>query len=178
MKKLVLGLVALFSATMMNAQTLPMNESTGKATYMKVMETGNVTAAEAKSVITKWAKKNPTFTTTLDEAGKTFYKGRYKVNYPAPKGSVSHAGAVNYNLQFFFKDGKFRYILTDFVHSGKYGNGEKLENAEPKCGHGKISEKAWNMIKQQTIEQSEKMVAEFTKAIVEFQNDPARSDDW
>lgn len=178
MKKILLGAVALCFATLLSAQQLPIDEGTGKATYMKVMEIGDVTAVEAKTVIKKWAANQATFSTTTDEASKTFYKGRYKVNYPAPKGGISHAGNVSYTLQFFYKDGKFRYILTDLIHSGKYGSGGDLENKEPKDGYGKITERAWNMITQQTIEQAEKMVEEFTKAITEFQNDPARSDDW
>lgn len=178
MKRLVLGTVAMLFATTMMAQELPIDPKTGKVTYMEVMETGNVTAAEAKEVVRKWASKQPTFTTTTDETDKTYYKGRHKVNYPATKGSVSNTGDINFTLQFFYKDGKFRYIMTDFVHVSKYGNGGDVKNEKPDAGYGKISERAWNSIKQQTIEKSEAMIEEITSAIKEFQNDPARSDDW
>ena len=178
MKKLLLGVLAMMIATMITAQKLPVDAKTGKVTFMKVIETGNVTAAEAKIVLQKWAAKQTTFSVTSDEATKLFYKGRHKVNYPAPKGSINQSGDVSFNLQFFFKDGKFRYIMTDFIHSGKYGAGGKMVNVDPKCGYGKIKEKSWNMIKNQTLTKSTKMVEEFTKALQEFQNDPARSDDW
>lgn len=165
-------------ATMMIAQGLPVDAKTGKVTFMKVIETDNVSAAEAKIVMQKWAAKQSTFSATTNEASKLFYKGRHKVNYPAPKGSINQSGDVNFNIQFFFKDGKFRYIMTDFIHGSKYGSGGKMINADPKCGYGKIKDKSWNMIKNQTLTKSNKMVEEFTKALKEFQNDPARSDDW
>lgn len=161
-----------------SAQTLPLNESTGKVTFMEVVETDNVTANEAYDVLKKWTNGKPLKVEEDASGAKLFLAARHTVNYPAPRGSVTNEGYIDFKVQFFFKDGKFRYILTDFEHSGKYGNGGKMENVEPIDGYGKITERAWNMIRDQTYQKSTEMVESFKKALQEFQNDPARSDDW
>ena len=178
MKKLFLSATILIVGTFVSAQELPVNEETGKVTFMSVEEMGNVKAKEAYDVIKEWAN-GKTLRITEDEAGsKIYFEGKHNVSYPAVKGGISNDGIVIFTLQFFFKDGKYRYITTDFVHSGKYGNGGKLENEKPQDGYGKVSERAWNMIRNQTYEKTTSLVTSFTKAITEFQNDPARSDDW
>lgn len=176
-KGIILGAIAVLFAFSVNAQELPINKETGKVTFMEVKETGDVKATEAYDVIKKWSAGKG-LTVTKDEGGKLFYTAKHKVNYPAVRGSISNEGKVDYILQFFFKDGKVRYIMTDFVHSGKLGSGGKMENAKPIDGYGKVTERAWNMIRDQTFRKSNKVVTSFTKAITEFQNDPARSDDW
>ena len=178
MRRILLAVLAIGFATIIKAQELPVNEQTGKITFMEVVETGNVTAKEGYDVIKKWCDGKG-MTVTEDAAGaKYFLTKKHKVSYPATKGGITHDGVVTFNVQFFFKDGKFRYILTDFVHSGKYGSGGKMENEKPQDGYGKISERAWNMIRDQTYDKTTKMVTSFKKALQEFQNDPARSDDW
>lgn len=179
MKKLVLGVIALSLAMIVNAQELPVNEETGKVTWINVAEAGNVKAKESYDVIKKWAEGNKNLIISEDEAGsKLFFKGRHAVSYPAVTGGISNDGTVEFVLQFFFKEGKYRYIVTDFVHSGKYGNGGKLENVKPEDGYSRVSERAWNMIRNQTYDKSTAMITDFTKKVTEFQNDPARSDDW
>lgn len=178
MKKLILGTVALLFATLSNAQELPVNEETGKITFMEVKETGDVKASEAYDVIKKWSNGKGLAITTDEAASRLYFKGKHVVNYPAVRGGISNEGNVDFVLQFFFKDGKMRYIATDFVHSGKLGSGGKMENPKPQDGYGKVTERAWNMIRDQTGDKTKKMVTSFDKAITEFQNDPARSDDW
>jgi len=178
MKKIILATITTVLAFTINAQELPVNKETGKVTFMEVKETGNVTAAEAYDVIKKWSTGKGMTVTKDEAASRLYFAGKHKVNYPAVRGGISNEGKVDYILQFFFKDGKLRYIMTDFVHSGKYGNGGKMENVKPIDGYGKVTERAWNMVRDQTYNKSNKVVTSFVKAITEFQNDPARSDDW
>ena len=178
MKKILLGAVTFLFSTIIIAQELPVNEKTGKATFMNVAEIGDVTASEAYGVIKTWSDGKGLVVTEDAAGAKLYFKGKHKTSYPATRGSISNTGNVEYVLQFFFKDGKMRYIMTDFVHSGKLGNGGKMENKEPIDGYGKVTSRAWNMIRDQTFQKSTKVVTSFTKAMTEFQNDPARSDDW
>ena len=83
MKKLVLGTVALLFATLSNAQELPVNEETGKITFMEVKETGDVKASEA----------------LIDEAIATFDDLIAKVNDRKVEDKKAHFKAINQELE-------------------------------------------------------------------------------
>ena len=78
-----------------------------------------------------------------------------------------------------FKDGKFRLILTDYVHTGKKrgSNGGKLEASKPACGQA-MSSRGWFTVKKEAKKKSIKLTEDLKRVIKETQNDPEQSDDW
>lgn len=162
------------------AQTLPVDQGTGKITYLEVVDAAGVTPADLGKVVKEWATKQG-FTNKEDAAEKLVYDAFTNVEYPGVSGSTLEKGKVKFTLSVFFKDGKYRYILTDFVHEGDIktkANGGKLENVNPDCGATKMSGKGWVTIKNKTGSNMKALSDDLKRVIKEFQNDPANKTDW
>lgn len=98
---------------------LPVDETTKLITYSKV----NEVAGQSKDVLfdraVEWATtyyKNPTdvIREKDKEGGKMVCKARYKISNPADKkGLITEAGLVQYTLNVQFKEGRYKYELTE-----------------------------------------------------------------
>ena len=111
------------------SQSLPVNEKTGKITYMDVVNSGSLKPQQLYDIVKEFVASKG-FENTIDEAGsKLKYDAKFKLSYPGVKSSLED-GFVKFTFTADLKDGKYRYILTDFVHVGqaKYGSGGKLES--------------------------------------------------
>lgn len=178
MKHYSLLVIAFLSFTVLSAQNFPVDEGTGKITYMETVSSGSLTAAEIYNTTKEWAKTKE-LSTTEDEANKKLvYSGSFKVSYRPSKGTTNEEGTVSYTLHIGAKDGKYRYILVDLVHKGSSGDGGKLENAKPDCGTTIINNNSWSKIKQQAHTQANELIESLSKKIKEVQNDPTKNDDW
>lgn len=177
MKK-VLFILSLSLSTIAFSQNLPIYEKTGKVTYTEVPAVEGVKPSESYKVMKDWMAKNNIKITSDVTNDNLEADGSYKIFYPAVKGGTMNEGKVSYKLQMFFKDGRYKYVVTDFVHTSDKGNGGKLENQSAECGSGKMSAKAWVIIKTKTNSMSKDLVKSFKAAMLEFQNDPARDNDW
>lgn len=163
-----------------NAQTLPVNQGTGKITYLEVVDASGVSPEDLAKVVKDWASKQE-FTITEEASDKLIYDAFSVVDYPGVSGSTTEKGKVKFSLSVFFKDGKYRYILTDFVHEGDVktkANGGKLENINPDCGATKMSGKGWVTIKNKTASNMKALTDDLKRVIKEYQNDPANKTDW
>jgi hypothetical protein len=84
------------------------------------------------------------------EAGVIIVKG---VIVPIVKTAFTgsmQAGYVNFMIKLQFKDGKYKYSFTDFIHEGNGGNvkdGGALSNIKPACGTFNMFEGYWRKIK-------------------------------
>lgn len=181
MKKLFLiAFISIGVFTITNAQTLPINQGTGKITFLEVVDANGVAPADLAKVVKTWATKQ-NFTITEDAADKLVYNAFSDLDYPGVSGSTIEKGKVKFSLSIFFKDGKYRYILTDFVHEGDVktkANGGKLENVNPDCGVTKMSGKGWVTIKNKTASNMKTLTDDLKRVIKEYQNDPANKTDW
>jgi hypothetical protein len=69
-----------------------------------------------------------------------------------PKGNRSDDGVINYTVNVFFKDGRFKIILDDIVHEGKgislYEVTNDLEYPHEKRNFLKFRKKAWKELKE------------------------------
>lgn len=99
---------------------LPIDETTGKITYAKVTEVTGEKSGTLFQRALSWANtfyKNPGDVIREKDsvAGKIVCKARFKISNPADKkGFATDAGNVMYTLTLQFKDGRYRYELTDF----------------------------------------------------------------
>jgi hypothetical protein len=181
MKKIVLS-VALICGVLhfLPAQNLPVDQGTGKITYLEVVDAAGVKPADLNKVVKDWATKQG-FTNKEDAADKLVYDAFTNLDYPSVSGSGTEKGKVKFTLSVFLKDGKYRYILTDFVHEGDVktkANGGKLENVNPDCGATKMSGKGWVTIKNKTGANMKALTDDLKRVIKEYQNDPANKTDW
>lgn len=162
------------------AQSLPVDAGTGKITYLEVVDATGVKPADLTKVVKDWATKQG-FTVKEETADKLVYNASTTVDYPGVNGSTTEKSPVTFTLSVFIKDGKYRYIATDFFHVGdakSKASGGKLENVTPECGATKMTSKSWVMIKNKTNSNLVALTADLKRVTKEFQNDPANKSDW
>lgn len=181
MKKLLLVVVGICFSLMANAQNeLPINEKTGKVTFLEVIDAKGLTAKKLYDLTKTWAEAKG-YTLKEEVAGESVvYTAKTDVYYPSVDASTSDKGFVHFTFSGFFKDDKYRVIITDFTHEGegRLPDGGKLEETTPECGKIKMSARGWVTIKNKTRENMETLLADVKRVIKEVQNDPANNDQW
>ncbi|MDB5272634.1 MAG: hypothetical protein JWO58_1001 [Chitinophagaceae bacterium] len=180
MKKLFLAFAILCGSLNVAHAQLPVDQGTGKITYLEVVDAAGVKAADLNKVVKEWATKQG-FALKEEAGDKLVYAASTAVEYPAVSGTGTEKGKVNFSLSVFCKEGKYRYILTDFVHEGDVktkATGGKLENVNPDCGATKMSGKGWVTIKNKTGANMKVLTDDLKRVIKEYQNDPANKTDW
>jgi hypothetical protein len=174
---LFIALVFCFGAF---SQNLPVDAGTGKITYLEVVDATGVKPADLTKVVKEWATKQG-FTLKEEAADKLVYDASISVEYPNINGSATEKSLVTFSLSVFIKDGKYRYIATDFFHVGDLkvkASGGKLENVTPECGATKMTSKSWVLIKNTTNSKLIALTDDLKRVVKEFQNDPANKSDW
>ena len=180
MKKLFTIALAVFALTA-NAQTktFPIDTTTKKITYSEVIQVNGATQNDlykrAKNLGISGAgiqKDDPT-------AGMYIYKGSFNVSYPAPQPGLQHTGKVEYIVTLACKDGRYKYFVTNFVHSGDKASGGKLEGTYPECGKLLLTPSGWGTIKKQTMEYMDKFIPRLKDAMSGADpNAPKVGNDW
>ena len=161
------------------SQILPVDENTNKVTFIEKVAAPGMDVASLEKVVKEYMKEKP-YTLTTDETGdKVIYQAYIKVSHPK-KDSGFEDGKVHFSYSIFFKDGKYRIIMTDFTHEGegKVPDGGALEATSAECGPTKMSAKAWVTIKKRTNALIEQEIEDLKQKVLEVQNDPANNDDW
>jgi len=67
--------------------------------------------------------------------------------------ALTSRGFVKFYLKLQFKDGKFKYTFSDFVHvsdDGESTYGGSLANKKPQCGYFGLARPYWHQIKSYT----------------------------
>lgn len=181
MKHFILTVLAAFGlSVLVFAQNLPVDAGTGKITYLEVVDATGVKPADLTKVVKEWAIKQG-FTVKEEAADKLVYSAFTPVEYPNVNGSANEKSPVTFTLSVFIKDGKYRYIATDFFHVGdakSKASGGKLENVTPECGATKMTSKSWVFIKNKTASNMTALTNDLKRVVTEFQNDPANKSDW
>lgn len=181
MRKIGLMLIMLYSFLVVSAQNeLPIDENTGKVTFMEVVEAEGLTAKQVFDITKDWAMKKGFAVIEETDGAKLKFNAFVKVYYPAPKSGPTEEGNVKFTFFVGCKDGKFRYILTDYVHTGKKRgtDGGKLESSKPACGNISMSSRGWVTIKNESKKKTDKLLEDLKRVIKEDQNDPEKNDDW
>jgi hypothetical protein len=102
------------------APDLPISEKTKLITYSEVVQVEGLSAGQLFDKSLQWANgfyKNPknVIRTSDKSNGKLVCKGRYRMNNPPnKKGVVTSAGDAMYKLTINFKDGRYKYEITEF----------------------------------------------------------------
>ncbi len=180
MKKLFTLVLVIF-ALAANAQTktFPIDSTTKKITYSEVIQVNGA----SKEDLYKRAKNLGVSGNGVQKddpaEGLYVYKGSFNVSYPAPQPGLQHSGKVEYLVTVACKDGRYKYIVTNFVHSGDKASGGKLEGAIPECGKLILTPAGWGVIKKQTMEQTDKFIARLKAAMEGTDpNAPKVGTDW
>lgn len=178
MKKYYLMIFSLMIFGISFGQELPVDSLTKKVTFS---ETVTVTGA-TKDVLYTRAKNLNMLRENVkadNKAEGTYsYKGQFKVNYPAPQVGMQHSGFVDYVVTVFVKDGKYKYTITNFVHTSDKGNGGKLEGKLPECNKYVLTAAGWGTIKKQTREKMDTLIKNIKGSMDPVGDVPKNTGDW
>src|SRR5690349_14522402 len=118
MKKVLMSLAMfLMVALIANAQTLPVDSKTGKITYVEVVDATGMTAKDLFKAAKDWGVAKGYTVKKEDEAtGELVFEGTIALEYNGVK--KPERGTTNFNFHVFTKEGKYRFVVTDFVHAG------------------------------------------------------------
>ena len=95
-------------------------------------------------------------------------------------GSKSNAGAINYDVQLFVKDGKYKINIFNLYHEAqksRLGAGGSIENEIPDCGNLNMQQRYWIQIKVDGAVQFAKLIEDLKKEM-EKAKDLSPDDDW
>ena len=101
------------------APKMPLDEKTGLITYSSVIEVKGHSAGDLYKRALSWAGtfyKNPSDVIRERDSinGRIVCKARFKIMNPADKkGITTDAGNVMYSLRIQFKEGRYRYELSE-----------------------------------------------------------------
>jgi hypothetical protein len=124
MKKVLLILVFIsILGKIGTTQELPMDSTTGKYTFQGVVKVDSTSKNELYSRAREWFAKtfnsaNNVIQMDDKEAGKIIGKGCFKVRcgkWDWDDRKIER-GVINFTLSIYIKDGKFKYVITDFSH--------------------------------------------------------------
>ncbi|MGB1269230.1 MAG: DUF4468 domain-containing protein [Flavobacteriaceae bacterium] len=178
MQKIAFTLLFLTSILTSKAQNLPVDAKSGKITFMKTVDANGLTSQQLYDIAKEWGgDKN--YTIEEDKPGeKITFKATSEIEYPITKSAEKQKGTVHFKFQLGAKEGKYRYIFTNFEHKGNPDDAGALEDVEPDCSFTKISIRGWTVLKKDTHKKMLILIDELTKKITAEQNDPTKNDDW
>ena len=178
MIKNILSLCLLICMSVGFSQNLPVDPKSKKITFMKVVDASGLTPEQIYDVAKEWGNEQMYMVDENVPGKKISFKGSLKVKYPATKSAEKLDGNVSFKFQIGAKDGKYRYVAIDFIHTGAPDDGGALEDRAPDCDFTNISSRSWTVIKQQTNKEMNKIIKSLTDKMTAVQNDPTKSDDW
>jgi hypothetical protein len=154
-------LVGLSTVRGLAQPSLPVDPETNKVTYTAVVPAGSVKKAELLKRAQQWATAAGFSPATRQAVGEYRCKGKVNVQYPSIAAGKTDKGTVTFIATIYGKDGKYKYVFTDFTHQDVLGRGDggKLESATPECGKFIMTTASWNKIKEQTQVKMEELVA-------------------
>lgn len=171
MKKLYSVILLVILAIPLHAQTakMPVDPGSKKVAYQADVKVSEAIMQPALFNRAKaWGSaKKLTEKTARKDLGVYSASGKFTVDYPASVSGKTDRGTVTYNLTITCEDGKYKYVFTDFVHTGAEAkkDGGTLESSKPKCGVYLMPPASWNKIKLQTDQEIKKMISEITDAM-------------
>lgn len=159
-----------------SAQDLPIDKETGKITYSGVVTVENADASQlfsrAQAYFVNTFVDSKSVIQMKDESSKTII-GKGNISMPE---RLWKTGWVNFTLTIQAKDGRYRYVVTDFSHDNSLSSsiGGALENEKPACGTFNMMMKHWNLYKEHTNSRVTLLIASLKKAM----DVPSSKTDW
>jgi hypothetical protein len=92
------------------------------------------------------------------ENGVIVGKGNIKV-YAKALGMTAPAGYVNFTISLYVKNGRYKYIISNFIHEGSGSNMPSVGNLEnEKPGSFSWTNKQWNDVKNQVYNEIDNII--------------------
>lgn len=171
--------MAIIFCQLSQAQDLPIDSKTEKITFIEVVDATGLNAAELFTTLKNWGiSKGYKIKSENASEGEIVFDANLPIDYTRVKGKTQQS-TVACTFSLFAKENKFRYVISNFVHSDPDPtlSGGKLELPSPACGPS-MSLGNWNVIKSKTKSSIEAFIIDLKKVVKQVQNDPARDKDW
>ncbi len=157
---------------------LPIDETSKLITYAKVQEVSGAGKDSLYNKALSWCMNyfvNPADVVREkdQEQGKIVCKARFKVMNPIDKkGVATDGGLVQYTLKLMFKDGRYKYELTEFnwKQSSYYPCEKWMEKTN------QYYKPEFDYYLTQLDEKAKEIIAALTKAMIS--KGPVKKDDW
>lgn len=104
------------------------------------------------------------------DAGTFLIKGTIVPIVKVPLLGKIEYGYVHFTAKWQFKDGRYKYTLSEFnheAHEPNMGSGGALTNKKPACGTFVMSEGQWRQIKAYTNDRVLAFIGQMEKAVKE-----------
>ena len=170
-------LLALVSFLCLNIfAQLPVDSKTNKISYKEIIEKASLTQRDIHLRAKNWvaAKK---LKKVSDDGMKMVYSGAIGVKYPSVVKGRFENGRVNYKLTIYCKDGKFKYIFTNFEHEADHASCGGLESESSSCNRHFLVPASWSKIKNQTETKMNELIKDLVVTVRGVEKAPAVADD-
>lgn len=177
LKKIYIFISAVMFCGAASAQDLPIDPESKKITYTEVIQMEGVSQAEIMKRAKSWMATGLGSTKSsieLDDAenGKLLGKAVLPLSVKNPPMGRFEVGIVTYTVTLLAKDGRYKYVFTDFIHdSGGVDNVVSSGPLEPNKTAVKAitrnmpTQYQWKQIKIETDEVVGKQIAALKKAM-------------
>ena len=186
----IVALSALTASGQKETPVLPFDTTTGKITYTEVVRVdSSLTKSELYSRASGWlAEISRSTKGKLRWAdrnnGKIICNALMQAYCKNGWGANEECGNIRYTISIFLKDGRYKYEITDFYHTGQtagattipdYGPCEKMINTADKAG-GISMQKTYNQILNDMDNNIRKLIGDL-KSVMAKKPTP-KKDDW
>ncbi|UOQ96649.1 DUF4468 domain-containing protein [Hymenobacter sp. 5317J-9] len=154
---------------LLDGTPLPFDEQTHRISYQGVVEVPGATKDQLYVRANEWVAKayhsaNAVIQMQDKEAGRLVVKGLTRVTLHV-MGMNADAGVIRHTLTIYVKDGRYKYILSDFTHEDvrpKATSVGPLEGQVLPFGMGK---KQWDELRREADEDAKRLIAELQAAL-------------
>jgi hypothetical protein len=161
------------AAVLLDGTALPYDTDTQLITYQGVVESTGVTQAQLYARAQDWlAKTANTTSNTPPQSTATdqlVAKGSWPSTISLMGGTVA-AGTIQYTLSIYFKDGRYKYVLTNLTHTSTGGVQDiaavgPLEQVDVQIIAMVGSKRPWDRMRRQADVNAQKLVADLQNAM-------------
>ncbi|MFH1118713.1 MAG: DUF4468 domain-containing protein [Bacteroidota bacterium] len=166
----IIMILTYISSAQDDMRQLPRSQTTNKICYTDIITLDttfkrNLLFSNASEWFAKTYKSSKDVIQLSDrEGGKIVGKAAMKVYHKA-LGTDNFSGYVNYTISIYVKEGKFKYEITDFTHSGapagSYGNAEGWYTRD-----GKMWRKYFDYYLQQIDQNTKSLIGELKQSMM------------
>ncbi len=178
MKRLLLIICLICFFVISKGQTMPLDKETGKIIYTEVISMDSINKDElfnrAKNCFVTVFKNSSNVIQNENKIdGIITGKGVIKA-YARALGSDYDGGYINFTITIACKDGRYKYIITNFIHEGngsKMPSGGNLENETVPTW----TNRQWSIMKSQTNNNVKELIVQIKNMMLQKS---IQTDNW
>jgi len=175
MKKITIFIFLVCCTSTFGQIAIPIDKNSGKAIFTEVISIDSISAENlynrARLFVVNNYNSAKTVTDLSDDKLQSIVLKAYTTSHFKSWAGIYEAGGFNYILKIYCKDGRYKYEISDLVHTGMYdtvniSSGGAIENVKPACGTMHISKGQWDYIKKDCISNIEELIKNLKKSML------------